>query len=81
MLRCMCVCVQHNRLCIHSCVCSITDCVFEVARKTTAEEVNAFLKEAADGGELNPKPSSHVGILLFLLLLYCDIFVLVSIVL
>jgi hypothetical protein len=55
--------------------------VFEVARKTTAEEVNAFLKEAADGGELNPKPSSHVGILLFLLLLYCDIFVLVSIVL
>ncbi|UEM01745.1 ArsJ-associated glyceraldehyde-3-phosphate dehydrogenase [Skermanella rosea] len=28
---------------------SLTDCVFEVARATTAEEVNAFLKEAADG--------------------------------
>ncbi|KAA9006104.1 ArsJ-associated glyceraldehyde-3-phosphate dehydrogenase [Histidinibacterium aquaticum] len=28
---------------------SLTDCVFEVARETTAEEVNALLKEAADG--------------------------------
>lgn len=28
---------------------SITDCVFEVARKTTAEEVNALLKAAAEG--------------------------------
>ena len=28
---------------------SITDCVFEVARATTAEEVNAFLKDAAEG--------------------------------
>jgi glyceraldehyde 3-phosphate dehydrogenase len=28
---------------------SITDCVFEVARETTAEEVNALLKAAADG--------------------------------
>ena len=28
---------------------SITDCVFEVARETTAEEVNALLKRAADG--------------------------------
>jgi hypothetical protein len=27
---------------------SITDCVFEVKRSTTAEEVNALLKEAAD---------------------------------
>lgn len=27
---------------------SITDCVFEVKRKTTAEEVNALLKEASD---------------------------------
>jgi|LauGreDrversion2_3_1035106.scaffolds.fasta_scaffold644838_1 glyceraldehyde 3-phosphate dehydrogenase len=43
---------------VSSSSCSITDCVFEVARKTTAEEVNAFLKEAADGGELNPKPQT-----------------------
>jgi glyceraldehyde 3-phosphate dehydrogenase len=28
---------------------SLTDCVFEVARPTTVAEVNAFLKEAADG--------------------------------
>ena len=28
---------------------SITDCVFEVARETSAEEVNGFLKDAADG--------------------------------
>ncbi len=28
---------------------SLTDCVFEVARKTTAEEVNALFKAAADG--------------------------------
>ncbi|MBV1790256.1 ArsJ-associated glyceraldehyde-3-phosphate dehydrogenase [Marinobacterium sp. D7] len=28
---------------------SLTDCVFEVARETTAEEVNALLKAAADG--------------------------------
>jgi glyceraldehyde 3-phosphate dehydrogenase len=28
---------------------SITDCVFEVARATTAEEVNALLKTAAEG--------------------------------
>ncbi len=28
---------------------SITDCVFEVEKETTAEEVNAFLKEAAEG--------------------------------
>ncbi|PWB34125.1 type I glyceraldehyde-3-phosphate dehydrogenase [Pseudomonas sp. SDI] len=28
---------------------SLTDCVFEVARQTTAEEVNALLKAAADG--------------------------------
>lgn len=28
---------------------SLTDCVFEVARPTTKEEVNAFLKEAAAG--------------------------------
>ncbi|NVK41135.1 MAG: ArsJ-associated glyceraldehyde-3-phosphate dehydrogenase [Oceanospirillaceae bacterium] len=28
---------------------SITDCVFEVARETTAEEVNAMLKAAAEG--------------------------------
>ncbi|MBK1635522.1 ArsJ-associated glyceraldehyde-3-phosphate dehydrogenase [Rhodovulum adriaticum] len=28
---------------------SLTDCVFEVARETTAEEVNALLKSAADG--------------------------------
>ncbi|MHA7879797.1 MAG: ArsJ-associated glyceraldehyde-3-phosphate dehydrogenase [Saccharospirillum sp.] len=28
---------------------SLTDCVFEVKRKTTAEEVNALLKAAADG--------------------------------
>ncbi|QXT40643.1 ArsJ-associated glyceraldehyde-3-phosphate dehydrogenase [Gymnodinialimonas ceratoperidinii] len=28
---------------------SLTDCVFEVARETTAEEVNAFFKEAAEG--------------------------------
>ncbi len=28
---------------------SLTDCVFEVARSTTKEEVNAFLKEAAAG--------------------------------
>ena len=28
---------------------SLTDCVFEVSRPTTVEEVNAFLKEAADG--------------------------------
>src|SRR5208337_1385216 len=28
---------------------SLTDCVFEVARPTTVEEVNAFLKAAADG--------------------------------
>ena len=31
---------------------SLTDCVFEVERKTTAEEVNAFFKAAAEG-ELN----------------------------
>ncbi|MFH7563993.1 ArsJ-associated glyceraldehyde-3-phosphate dehydrogenase [Oceanimonas smirnovii] len=31
---------------------SITDCVFEVARETTAQEVNALLKAAAEG-ELN----------------------------
>lgn len=28
---------------------SLTDCVFEVARPTTVEEVNAFLKQAAEG--------------------------------
>ncbi|SMX36957.1 ArsJ-associated glyceraldehyde-3-phosphate dehydrogenase [Maliponia aquimaris] len=28
---------------------SLTDCVFEVARETTAEEVNALFKSAADG--------------------------------
>lgn len=28
---------------------SLTDCVFEVSRPTTVAEVNAFLKEAADG--------------------------------
>ncbi|WP_376876683.1 ArsJ-associated glyceraldehyde-3-phosphate dehydrogenase [Albirhodobacter sp. R86504] len=28
---------------------SLTDCVFEVARETTVEEVNALLKSAADG--------------------------------
>jgi len=28
---------------------SLTDCVFEVARGTTAEEVNALLKAAAEG--------------------------------
>ena len=28
---------------------SLTDCVFEVERPTTADEVNRFLKEAADG--------------------------------
>ncbi len=28
---------------------SLTDCVFEVERKTTVEEVNAFFKAAADG--------------------------------
>ena len=28
---------------------SLTDCVFEVARPTTAEEVNALMKAAADG--------------------------------
>ena len=28
---------------------SLTDCVFEVARPTTVEEVNAFLKSAAEG--------------------------------
>ena len=28
---------------------SITDCVFEVARETTAEEVNALFKQAAEG--------------------------------
>ena len=28
---------------------SLTDCVFEMARETTAEEVNALLKAAADG--------------------------------
>jgi glyceraldehyde 3-phosphate dehydrogenase len=28
---------------------SLTDCVFEVARATTVEEVNALLKQAADG--------------------------------
>ncbi len=28
---------------------SLVDCVFEVAREVTAEEVNAFLKEAAEG--------------------------------
>merc|ERR1719199_2317322 len=28
---------------------SLTDCVFEVGRKTSAEEVNAFLKAAAEG--------------------------------
>jgi len=28
---------------------SITDCVFEVARETTAEEVNALMKEASQG--------------------------------
>ncbi len=28
---------------------SLTDCVFEVARNTTAEEINGFFKEAAEG--------------------------------
>ncbi len=28
---------------------SLTDCVFEVERETTAEEINAWMKEAADG--------------------------------
>ena len=28
---------------------SLTDCVFEVARPTTVEEVNALLRDAADG--------------------------------
>jgi glyceraldehyde 3-phosphate dehydrogenase len=28
---------------------SITDCVFEVSRATTAEEINAWMKEAAEG--------------------------------
>jgi glyceraldehyde 3-phosphate dehydrogenase len=28
---------------------SLTDCVFEVERETTAEEVNALLKAAAEG--------------------------------
>ena len=28
---------------------SLTDCVFEVARPTTVEEVNRFLREAAEG--------------------------------
>ena len=28
---------------------SLTDCVFELARPTTAEEVNQYLKEAAAG--------------------------------
>ena len=28
---------------------SITDCVFEMARETTVEEVNALFKTAADG--------------------------------
>lgn len=28
---------------------SLTDCVFEVERETTAEEINAFFKEAAEG--------------------------------
>lgn len=28
---------------------SLTDCVFEVSRPTTAEEVNAFMREAAEG--------------------------------
>lgn len=28
---------------------SLTDCVFEVERATTAEEINAWMKEAADG--------------------------------
>ena len=28
---------------------SLTDCVFEVERETTAEEVNALMKAAADG--------------------------------
>ena len=31
---------------------SLTDCVFELARPTTAEEVNQYLKEAA-GGDLS----------------------------
>ena len=29
---------------------SLTDCVFEVERETTAEEINAWMKEAAEGG-------------------------------
>jgi glyceraldehyde-3-phosphate dehydrogenase/erythrose-4-phosphate dehydrogenase len=28
---------------------SMTDCVFEIARPTTADEVNGYLKAAADG--------------------------------
>lgn len=31
---------------------SLTDCVFEVARETTAEEVNAFFKAASEHGSL-----------------------------
>jgi glyceraldehyde 3-phosphate dehydrogenase len=31
---------------------SLTDCVFEVARETTAEEVNAFFKAASEQGSL-----------------------------
>lgn len=31
---------------------SITDCVFELARATTAEEVNGFMKAAAEEGDL-----------------------------
>jgi|EP00802_Teleaulax_amphioxeia_P006633 glyceraldehyde 3-phosphate dehydrogenase len=40
-----------NGLAIRVPICngSLTDCVFEVGRDTTAEEVNGFLKEAAEG--------------------------------
>jgi glyceraldehyde 3-phosphate dehydrogenase len=31
---------------------SLTDCVFELERATTVEEVNGFLKAASEGGEL-----------------------------
>ncbi len=44
---------------------SLTDCVFEVERPTTAEEVNAFLQEAAEGelkGILGYEPRPLVSI-------------------
>ena len=44
---------------------SLTDCVFEVARETTAEEVNALLKAAAEGplnGILGYEPRPLVSI-------------------